>query len=139
MAFLVSIGWLFSQPAIAQQAEAPGQDPQWPACEQTAMTTLEMNACAFARQRLADQRMQKSYEAVACHPEPDTNARLAADQQAWTAYRDAHCKFASGWDDIPRGSISTMVQRQCRARLADARAEELNHWPYYGPPRVLCK
>jgi len=138
MAFLIGIGWLFSQPIIAQQTE-PGQAAQWPACEQTAMKTEEMNACALARELLADERMRKSYEAVACHLEPDNRARLAAAQQAWNAYRDAHRRFASGWDDTLRGSMSAMVQHHCRARLAEARAEELNRWPYYGSPRVPCR
>ncbi len=102
MAFLVGIGWLFLQAAVAEQSE-PGQAVQWPACEQTAMTTLEMNACASARQLLADERMQKAYEAVACHLAPDKNAGLAAAQQTWSAYRDAHCRFASGWATVHGG------------------------------------
>jgi uncharacterized protein YecT (DUF1311 family) len=138
LAFLIGIGWLFSQPAVAQQAE-PGRAMVWPACDQTAMTTVDMNVCASARELLADERMQKSYDAVACHLQPDPKARLAAAQQTWSAYRDAHCRFASKWDDIPRGSLSTMALHHCRAILAEARAEELDRWRYYGPPRVPCR
>ena len=137
-AVAIGIGWLLLHPSAAQQAE-PRQVMQWPTCNETAMTTIDMNACAGTREVLAVERMQKAYEAVACQLAPDKAARLAAAQQAWSAYRDAHCRFASGWDDVPRGSLSTMALLHCRARLADERAEELDRWPYYGSSRVPCR
>ena len=133
-ALLVASAGTLSTPVDAQQA-APGSS-SWPACRQTAMTTPEMNACAAAGARLADERMSKSYEALACHLDSEGKAQLAAAQRAWEAFRDADCAFWRG-----DGSVGLMNQIDCRASLAHARADELDRWPPNAPRDALvpCK
>jgi len=128
-----SVGTLSTQ-VDAQQA-APG-NISWPACRQTAMTTPEMNTCAAVGARLADERMNRSYEAAACHLGPEGKAQLAAAQRAWDVFRDANCAFWRG-----DGSIGLMNQIGCRASLALARADELDRWPPNAPRDALvpCK
>jgi uncharacterized protein YecT (DUF1311 family) len=126
-----------AQTSTAQQATSQ-QELQWPACKDTAMTQMAMNACAALYEQSADARMKKSYDAVACHFGPDDKSRLADAQQAWSAFRDADCRLWSNRDAVPKGSISPMVEYTCRAMLAEARADELDRWPFYGPSRVPC-
>ena len=134
LALLVASASTLSTHVDAQQA-VPG-NTSWPACRQTAMTTPEMNACAAAGARLADERMNKSYDAVACHLGLDGKALLAAAQRAWDAFRDANCAFWRG-----DGSIGLINQIDCRASLANARADELDRWPPNAPRDALvpCK
>ena len=134
VALLATSAGTFATQVDAQQA-APG-NISWPACRQTAMTTPAMNACAAAGARLADERMNRSYEAVACHLEPEGKAQLAAAPRAWEAFRDADCAFWRG-----DGSVGLMNQIDCRASLAHARADELDRWPPNAPRDALvpCK
>jgi uncharacterized protein YecT (DUF1311 family) len=134
VALLVASGSTIPAHVDAQQA-APG-NISWPACRQSAMTTLEMNACAATGARAADERMNKSYDAVACHLGLDGKALLASAQRAWDAFRDANCAFWRG-----DGSTGLMNQLDCRTSLANARADELDRWPPNAPRDALipCK
>ena len=118
--------------AAGQSADS-GSGLQWPACKDTARTQIELNACARAAQRAAEERLDKSYKGVMCHLDPDGKARLASAQQAWIAFRDADCVFWRG-----DGSMAPMNEAYCRATLANARAKELDGWPPNAPRNALA-
>jgi uncharacterized protein YecT (DUF1311 family) len=127
------------QTSVAQQP-TPQPAVRWPACQsEGSLNQMAMTACAYQHEQLANERMEKSYEAVACHFDDEEKAKLAAVQQAWSAFRDADCRRWSGLDVSAMGSIKPMVEHECRARLAEARTAELDRWPYYGASREPCR
>lgn len=84
-----------------------------------AETQLEMNRCAAADYRAADERLNAAWDEL---PE-EARARLRPAQRAWTAYRDAECD-ARG-EAYVGGSIRPLVEANCLAELTAARTEDL--------------
>jgi uncharacterized protein YecT (DUF1311 family) len=115
------------------QSAASRSGTQWPACKDIARTQIELNACARAAQRAAEERLDKSYQAVMCQLDAGGKSRLASVQQAWIAFRDADCVFWRG-----DGSMAPMNEAYCRATLANARAKELDGWPPNAPRNALA-
>jgi uncharacterized protein YecT (DUF1311 family) len=128
------------QASVAQQPTPQPEIIQWPACRNDGtLNQMGMTACSLRHEQLANERMKQSYEAVACHFDDVEKAKLAAVQEAWSAFRDADCRRWSDLDVSPLGSIKPMVEYECRARLAEARAAEFDRWPYYGAGRAPCR
>jgi uncharacterized protein YecT (DUF1311 family) len=128
------------QTSVAQQPTPQPEPIRWPACrDDGSLNQMGMTACFYQHEQLAEEQMKQSYEAVACHFDDVEKAKLAAVQQAWSAFRDADCRRWSDLDLSPDGSIKPMVEYECRARLAEARAAEFDRWPYYGASRVPCR
>ncbi|WP_414684730.1 lysozyme inhibitor LprI family protein [Methylosinus sp.] len=108
--------------------------PRGRSCWDEAMTQRDMTDCAMKDFRAADEKLNKSYQAVACYLDPQEKAKLKAAQRAWIIFRDSDCAFWGSGD----GSISPMNELMCRARLSDARANELDGWPPNAPRDALA-
>ena len=98
-------------------------------------TQVEMTTCAEQDWNAADARLNTAYKAVvATMKEIDANLdagdrgaedALRSGQRAWITYRDQTCA-AEGWT-AHGGSAEPMIIYACRARVTDARAEELEN------------
>ena len=99
-----------------------------PDCFDKSGTTGELTQCAASAVQVADQRLNRSYEAVMCHLEPDDREKLKSAERAWIAFRDSDCAFFAG-----DGSIASMNFLLCKASLSEARAKELDSWPPNAP------
>ena len=128
LALLIALMGTLSGAAVAQPTPP---ETSYPACRDTAMTTLEMTACAATASGMAEERLNKSYQALKCHFGSDS--KLEASQRAWIAFRDADRAFWGGGG----GSIARMNGEYCRANLSDARAKELDSWPPNSPRDAL--
>ena len=121
---------LFALDTASAETITPGA---YPACLQTATAQSELNACAGAAAKMADDRLNTSYQAVLKYLDPDDKALLVAAQRAWVAFRDSDCAF---WG--ARGSVGPMNAAFCRASLSDERAAELESWPPNAPRDALA-
>ena len=133
--FLALFGVLFfpARPGMAGPEKAGGSR----SCMDTPRAQSELNFCAGAIARAADERLNKSYHAVLCYLDPDERIQLLSAQRAWVDFRDSDCAFWGGGG----GSISPMNTALCRAGLSDDRAKELDGGPPNAPrdALVLCK
>jgi uncharacterized protein YecT (DUF1311 family) len=91
-------------------------------CSQ-AETQLELNRCAADARLEAEARLQAAVDATLMRLQPNAAGRFHAAQQAWEAYRDAHCAFvASG---VEGGSAEPMVAADCLRDMALARQHRI--------------
>ena len=91
-----------------------------------AQTQADMNRCAgqdYARADAAMTRQWKTTYAAMKNRGGRFSAQLLDSQRAWLKYRDAQCTIASA--EFEGGSLQPMAAAQCRARLTDLRAKEL--------------
>ena len=96
---------------------------------------VELTFCAEQDWNDADAKLNDAYRRAmevmkAVDANLDTTDRGAADslraaQRAWVTFRDATCA-AEGWS-YHGGSAEPMVIYACRARVSDARADELDN------------
>lgn len=96
---------------------------------------VELTFCAEQDWNDADAKLNDAYKRAmevmkAVDANLDTADRGAADslraaQRAWVTFRDATCA-AEGWS-YHGGSAEPMVIYACRARVSDARADELDN------------
>lgn len=124
---------LHAEPATNFSPAAPHVGSCW----DKAMTQRDMTDCAMEDFRAADEKLNKSYQAVMCYFDPQEKAELRAAQRAWIIFRDLDCAFwGSGG-----GSIASMNELACRAQLSETRAKELDGWPPNAPRDALapCK
>ena len=112
-------------------ATAQAEDPDGTsACWKTAKTQLELDQCADADARGADQRLNKAYQAVLGQLDEGERKLLVEAQRAWIAFRDKDCGFwGSGG-----GSIAPMEAANCVASLSNDRAKELEDWVSINAP-----
>ena len=103
-----------------------------PRCTNPAGSQRDLTDCAQAQERVAQQRLDRSYRALGCHLEAAEKAQIEASQRAWEAFRNADCEFWAG-----DGSISPTNKALCRANLANQRARELDEWPPNAPRDAL--
>jgi uncharacterized protein YecT (DUF1311 family) len=119
-----------SAASAAPEAQHSKAENAQPSCLQKAETQYELDACAGSMAKAADARLNKSYRELMCYLNmddyKDERAQLVAAQRAWLAFRDADC----AWQGSGGGSISPMNQALCLAGLSDARAKELDSWPF---------
>ena len=103
-------------------APAPAPDP----CD-TARTQLAMTSCRNEAARRAEAAEADLYaRAIAALKQKGTAAQVGALESAerkWRDYRDATCQGAA--DLYAGGSLAGFALVDCRARLASARAAEL--------------
>lgn len=106
-------------------------------CWEIAATQGDLTGCAGKDALSADEKLNKSFQAVMCHLGPEEKAQLRAAERAWIAFRDADCAFWGGGG----GSIAPMNALQCRTALSLERAKELDNWPPNAPRDALvpCK
>ena len=98
-----------------------------------AMSQMEMTACAEQDWNAADEALNAAWAPAmarmrALDEDQPENLKGAADalreaQRAWVGYRDLACT-AEGYQ-YRGGSMEPMVIYACRARLTEARTEEL--------------
>ena len=121
-----SLAWVVASGAGASAAVAASAPPRAPpSCEDTAMTTPAMGACAAAALRKADAHLNTAYREIMRYVGGAERAKLVAAQRAWIAFRDADCAFFGDGD----GELAPMDATYCRAALSEARARELDAWP----------
>ncbi|WP_225781467.1 lysozyme inhibitor LprI family protein [Xenophilus sp. Marseille-Q4582] len=95
------------------------------ACLDKAQTQAQMNACAAADLKQADDRLNQVYQQVQGRLQGDAAARqqLLDAQRKWLAFRDAECAFqtmrSSG------GSLHALDLRSCLAAVTQARVQAL--------------
>ncbi|WP_166145145.1 lysozyme inhibitor LprI family protein [Methylosinus sp. RM1] len=116
------------------ETAANSTPPRAGSCWDGAISQRDMTDCAMNDFRAADEKLNKSYRAVACHLDPPEKAKLRAAQRAWIAFRDSDCAFWGGGG----GSIAPMNELLCRAQLSEARAKELDGWPPNAPRDALA-
>lgn len=100
-----------------------------------AQTQVEMTYCAEQDWNAADARLNTAYKVAVAAMKGmdaglDANDRgaedaLRAGQRAWITYRDQTCA-AEAWM-AHGGSAEPMMIYACRARVTDARADELEN------------
>ena len=89
-----------------------------------ATTQLDMNVCAAAAQKTADQQLNKTYNTlIARIADPDAIAQLRNAEKAWLAYRDQECTFETSM--TVGGSVHPMIVAQCLETKTRARTKEL--------------
>lgn len=100
-----------------------------PAAAQTQVQVNEAAARAYAR---ADAAMTREWRLTyAAMKRMDAANRggfryaaaTLASQRAWLAFRDAECAIEGG--EFAGGSLQSMAESQCRARLTNDRAAQL--------------
>jgi len=84
-----------------------------------------MRICLSDSVRAAERRMQRYLDAARGAARPPE--ALDTAQSAWTSYRDAACRAASG--QYEGGSLQPVVALDCRLRLTRERTLEL--WRAY--------
>lgn len=118
LALVISVGWACSAPSSAAARAAP--------CTE-ANSQAEMNACwgAEARERAAE--VDEAAAAITAVIGELGGSEIAdavrTAQQAWSAYRDAHC--ATFEARMAGGSAERVAGAVCRERLAAERLAEL--------------
>ena len=123
--------------ALAGQAgQAAAQDAY---CA-NAMVQADLNECAAAEWQAADELLNQRYkEAMKLLQTWDSDlpealkggpADLRAAQRAWITYRDAACS-AEGYA-MRGGSAEPLLVYGCKARLTEARTEDLEGLIEYG-------
>jgi len=89
-----------------------------------ATTQLDMNVCAAAAQKSADQQLNKTYNTlIARIADQDAIALLRNAEKAWLAYRDQECTFETSM--TVGGSVHPMMVAQCLEAKTRARTQEL--------------
>ena len=131
---------------LALGLAAAGLQPADPAECADAASQAEMTGCAAQRFERAEAELDRLYRSLieaarATDASPD-NGRMPGDerpgeeatlreaQQAWTTYRDAHCR-GEGYGERG-GSMEPMVFEECRARLTRERIAQLRPAPAEG-------
>ena len=95
-----------------------------PSCER-ADTPAEVRQCLSDSLRTTEKDMERYLAAARRAARPP--AALDTAQTAWTAYRDAACRAATG--QIEGGSVQPVVALDCRLRLTRERTLEI--WRAY--------
>ena len=89
-----------------------------------AVTQMDMNFCAGAAAKDADDQLNKTYNTLVARIDgQDAIAQLRDAEKAWIAYRDKECAFESS--ATVGGSIHSMLVTQCVETMARARDKEL--------------
>ncbi len=93
-----------------------------------ATTQMELNQCAGATAKAADDELNSLYKQVRARLRGDdaTTKLLVAAQRAWIAYRDAECTFAAS--GFLGGSIYPMVYAGCLESVTNARIEDFRRY-----------
>ena len=99
------------------------------ACEGNAGTTYSMSACFVQESDFWQSMIARTFEAVSQHyratsresvtGEPVSES-LAKSQMAWSAFAEAHCRFA--YDNFGTGTIRNIEAAACSRDLAAERA-----------------
>ncbi|MBJ3777913.1 lysozyme inhibitor LprI family protein [Acuticoccus mangrovi] len=102
--------------ATAAAAEGCGDDA----------TQADLNECAAKAYEAADDARDAKYQAILARLASDSDAAalLRAAEEAWVAYRDAECTFATS--AVSGGSIYPLVWAECLTGLTKARTETLD-------------
>lgn len=104
------------------------------ACWDKAMTQMQMNQCADADFRSADQSLNQVYRQMrsvaagdANNGTPNSPDYLQAAQRAWLSYRDKEClSRTNGGPRAPgAGSMASMAYAICLTALTNARVADL--------------
>jgi uncharacterized protein YecT (DUF1311 family) len=112
--------------ASAADPPSAGLSPCW----KKAQTQADLDACAAADARAADERLNETYQRLLGDLDPEARSLLTAAQQRWITFRDADCAFWGSGE----GSIAPMNAANCRATLSDDRTRELKGWPPNADP-----
>ena len=114
-AFLIAV-------AAATTLRAQGKS-ELPADCANATSQTALNACAARGYRQADSALTRLYQRTLSSATGARRSALKSAQQAWVAYRDAHCRYATlGYAG---GSAEPMQKSLCLASLTRARVHDL--------------
>ena len=98
---------------------------QQPNCNNP-QTQSEMNICAGIAYRNADRRLNQFYQQLLPKLSAGRRQQLVTAQQAWLRYRDASCNFERS--EVEGGSMASMIQARCLARLTEQRTKDLQQY-----------
>lgn len=92
----------------------------------SALTQMDMNACAGRNFDAADARLNGLWKQVTARlaGNADAKAEAVAAQRAWIAFRDAECTFAAS--GVEGGSIYPTIWAECRRSLTEERSRTLS-------------
>jgi uncharacterized protein YecT (DUF1311 family) len=114
-----------SASAASQQVGASAQTPD--PCQRIE-AQAELSKCWGDAANRAEARSREAYQKVVAwlgkRDQADVVKMVEEAQSRWEDYRDAQCEAAAGVYD--GGSIAPMAEAQCKARLAEQRARELD-------------
>ena len=72
---------------------------------------MAMNQCTADQYAVADQKLNKAYQAVLKRAESPQRELLKKAQQAWMVSRDADCELLSSRNEL--GSVRPMIHNLC--------------------------
>lgn len=72
---------------------------------------MAMNQCTANQYAVADQKLNKTYQAVLKRAESPQRELLKKAQQAWMVSRDADCELLSSRNEL--GSVRPMIHNLC--------------------------
>jgi uncharacterized protein YecT (DUF1311 family) len=121
-----------SHPAVAALAAAVtigaapafAETPQFTSCLDAATSNAAADQCYYAEAPRQEARMQAAYQALSAGQYSEIDRlRLAAAQDAWVAYREAHCawEWALPWGDM----TEALIPITCAMHENERRADEL--------------
>lgn len=99
-------------PAAAQAQDC--RDPQ----DQTTM-----NRCAYESWERVDRTLNQTYQRAIVRLSAPQQQQLVSAQQAWIAFRDRHCAFASG--EFEGGSMQPLIEWSCKEIVTQERLNDL--------------
>jgi uncharacterized protein YecT (DUF1311 family) len=112
--------------ATALLAAAGTASAQAPDCK-NAMTTLEMNACAAADEKVVEAKLNEVYQRVlksyGDQEHAAARSKLIAAQRAWVKFREADCDAVL--EKWAGGSIRTQMYIGCMQNHAERRIKDL--------------
>lgn len=113
-------GWIIMLALLALSASAAETTD----CSK-AYTTIEINQCAATELGVAQEAMQRYFDASLKHNDFDAElvAAIKAAQSNWEKYYNAHCD--SVYTQWREGTVRTVMALSCQTKLTRQRTHEL--------------
>ncbi|WP_181952590.1 lysozyme inhibitor LprI family protein [Vulcaniibacterium gelatinicum] len=121
---LLASGGRQADPAEPAQSAAAGSPlrAEYSVClDEAAGATWAMQACIEAEFIHQQQRLDAAYRALETRLSERARARLAAEQDAWRAEKEARCR----WNAEEEGQAQRLAANDCALEMIAARAAEL--------------
>jgi uncharacterized protein YecT (DUF1311 family) len=122
------VGWLL----YAASLSSAWATDQQPSCEDKARSQTDLNICAGAEFKRADDQLNAVYQSVLEQHRADSGfvRRLQAAQRAWMAWRDAEMEalYPDRSDWSAYGSVFPMCWNAKLTSLTETRTRQLKQW-----------
>lgn len=111
-------------------------------CDDKAHSQTDLNTCASAAFKRADDQLNAVYQTVLKRHQADTGFvhKLQAAQRAWLLWRDAEMEasYPDRADPAAYGSVFPMCWNAKLAALTEARTRQLSQWLEGVPEGEVC-